>query len=513
MDAGDSAGQPAGTPVHTGARNPDRPGGQPSETLLRTDGDSSGDSADWPADSPHPTGTRKPGDSGGASCSGGPAAAPAGAEPAGAASCDEGFLVSRPPGGNAGCHEGGIAPLPVAHEPSGPASGRPPAPQPSRASASQPGEAHGPGRASPPQPGQPPRPGQAPRPSLEPAPRPGQASRAAGLTLRGSVNLVLPLSTWLGWSSSPGEVAGFGPLDAADSQALAAALAREPATKWCVTVTDSNGRAVAHGCARAGPTRPTAKSAGPTEGPAPFEGPATREGRGPHQDRTPHKGFNPREGPSREGPGPRASVGERASPGLREGPRPRGAPGLSERPGLHEGPGLREGSRPCEGPGQREDSRPREGTWPRVGGSPHEGSGPAEDPGAAEGPGPPSPATVREWLGGVRLAWLETGECSHRRESPGYRPSPALAHLIQVRQVTCTAPGCRRPAVSCDFEHTIPYHQGGRSCECNGGPCCRRHHRAKQASGWRLDQPRPGTFVWTTPHGRIYLTEPEPYPV
>ena len=115
------------------------------------------------------------------------------------------------------------------------------------------------------------------------------------------------------------------------------------------------------------------------------------------------------------------------------------------------------------------------------------------------------------WLAGVSLAWLETGECSHRRESPGYRPSPALTHLIQVRQVTCIAPGCRRPAVSCDFEHTIPYHQGGRSCECNGGPCCRRHHRAKQANGWQLAQPRPGTFVWTTPHGRRYLTRPEPY--
>jgi hypothetical protein len=246
---------------------------------------------------------------------------------------------------------------------------------------------------------------------------PDRAPGAAGEPLRGSVNLVLSLSTWLGWSPSPGEVAGFGPLDGADSRALAAALARNPATKWCVTVTGVDGRAVAHGCAKAPPGRP----------------PATPPG-------------------SRAGPGP------------------------------------------CEGPG------------------PPESSDTGEDAGPREGPGPPFPPRLRAWLAGVSLAWLEAGECSHWRESPGYRPSRNLAHLIQVRQVTCTAPGCRHPAASCDFEHTVPYHQGGRSCECNGGPCCRRHHRAKQASGWQLSQPSPGVFVWSTPHGRSYRTEPDPYP-
>jgi Domain of unknown function (DUF222) len=215
----------------------------------------------------------------------------------------------------------------------------------------------------------------------------------AGLSARGSVNLVMPLSTWLGWSAAPGEVAGFGLVDAADSRALAAALARDPATAWCLTLTRADGRAAAHGCAKAGPGQPPTDPLGP-----------------------------------------------------------------------------------------------------------------------GGGPGPPPPPGMRAWLASVALAWLESGECSHRRESPGYRPSRSLTHLVQVRQVTCAAPGCRRPATACDFEHTIPFHQGGRSCECNGGPCCRRHHRAKQAAGWGLSQPRPGTFVWTAPHGRTYQTEPRPYP-
>lgn len=67
--------------------------------------------------------------------------------------------------------------------------------------------------------------------------------------LTGSVNLTLPLATWLGWSQSPGDVPGFGPLDAADSRAMADALAGHPATQWCLTLVAPDGHPVAHGCA------------------------------------------------------------------------------------------------------------------------------------------------------------------------------------------------------------------------------------------------------------------------
>ena len=32
----------------------------------------------------------------------------------------------------------------------------------------------------------------------------------------------------------------------------------------------------------------------------------------------------------------------------------------------------------------------------------------------------------------------------------------------------------------------------------------------KGEGGWRLDQPAPGRFVWTSPLGRVYPVEPEP---
>jgi len=31
-------------------------------------------------------------------------------------------------------------------------------------------------------------------------------------------------------------------------------------------------------------------------------------------------------------------------------------------------------------------------------------------------------------------------------------------------------------------------------------------------SGWHLDQPEPGTMIWTTPSGRTYTTHPSVYP-
>jgi hypothetical protein len=200
----------------------------------------------------------------------------------------------------------------------------------------------------------------------------------AGLT--GTVNLVLPAATWLGLADTPGEAAGTGAIDAATCRDLAAALAARNDSRWCLTLTDRHGRAVAHGCARAGP-------------------------------------------------------------------------------------------------------------------------------------GPPGSAAGQlSWLAQITTAPIQTGTCAHRRETAGYQPSPALRHLVKIRSPRCGYPGCRRPATRCDDDHTIPHHQGGKTCECNLYPLCRRHHQAKQAPGWHLSQPEPGLLTWSTPSGRRYTTAPEPYP-
>ena len=44
-------------------------------------------------------------------------------------------------------------------------------------------------------------------------------------------------------------------------------------------------------------------------------------------------------------------------------------------------------------------------------------------------------------------------------------------------------------------------------------PLCRRHHGAKQAPGWHLQQEIPGTLTWTLPSGRTHTVTPRTYSV
>jgi hypothetical protein len=153
-----------------------------------------------------------------------------------------------------------------------------------------------------------------------------------------------------------------------------------------------------------------------------------------------------------------------------------------------------------DGPGPPDDSRktrtgPREST---------PGSGP-RDPSLA--------ISAKEFMErlGIRVTPLAVGMCDHRNEEPGYKPSRRLRHLVGARTASCTAPGCRRAAAQCDFDHTVAYDVGGRTCECDLSPLCRRHHRCKQARGWALVQQSPGEMTWTTPSGRRYTTMPTGY--
>ena len=69
----------------------------------------------------------------------------------------------------------------------------------------------------------------------------------------GKVTVTVPLATLLDLADRPGEIPGIGPVDPWLARDLAAATARNPRTTWCVTVTDEQGHAVGHGCARPEP--------------------------------------------------------------------------------------------------------------------------------------------------------------------------------------------------------------------------------------------------------------------
>jgi hypothetical protein len=260
------------------------------------------------------------------------------------------------------------------------------------------------------------------------APEPdGPAAQPGGL--RGSVNLTLPLATWLGTSDAPGDLAGLGPIPNGDARALAQALAIQPGNRWCLTLTGPQGHAIAHGCTT------TAKSTTTANG---------------------------------------------------------------DRNGNRDATGNRNGSSDRDGSSTRRHSD-SDSTRRHSGGGSRAGHGKGHG-----GSGPPGQLTIT-------LIPLAVGTCGHRLETPGYHPTNVLRHTLHIRQRSCSAPGCRRPATGCDLDHTRPYAQGGRTCECGLAPLCRRHHRAKQAYGWKLEQPQPGVLVWRLPHGRTYRVEPGPY--
>src|SRR3954447_6131994 len=110
-------------------------------------------------------------------------------------------------------------------------------------------------------------------------PQPGDGGDSAdgggpgGFAVRGT--LTVPLVTLAQLADRPGQLGGIGPIDPWLARNLADAAARNPKTTWCATVTDEQGHAVAHGCARPEPAsrRQRAKpgaSGGTRDGPPGF---------------------------------------------------------------------------------------------------------------------------------------------------------------------------------------------------------------------------------------------------
>lgn len=73
--------------------------------------------------------------------------------------------------------------------------------------------------------------------------------------------------------------------------------------------------------------------------------------------------------------------------------------------------------------------------------------------------------------------------------SSGYRPGAGLRRLVRARDRHCRFPGCRRPAVHCDIDHTAPWPHGD-TCSENLGLLCRYHHRLKTMDIWHLSRDR-----------------------
>jgi Domain of unknown function (DUF222) len=139
--------------------------------------------------------------------------------------------------------------------------------------------------------------------------------------------------------------------------------------------------------------------------------------------------------------------------------------------------------------------------------------GDSERPGYLEGYGVIDAEQVRALAAAAASLLPVVDPVTSAAEALRYQPSAALARAVRCRDLTCRFPGCSRPAMHADIDHTIPFNHadpaaGGRTVLTNLKCLCRLHHRLKTFGGWRDEQLADGTVVWTSPNGRTYRTAP-----
>ena len=122
---------------------------------------------------------------------------------------------------------------------------------------------------------------------------------------------------------------------------------------------------------------------------------------------------------------------------------------------------------------------------------------------------PITPDRIREWCGreGVQLTVKPVIDLQDHVHVNAYEVPNRLKEATGLRDLQCVFPWCTRPARGCDQDHVIPHDQGGSTCSCNIAPLCRHHHRLKTLTAWRYTMPEPAVYVWTSPHGYVFLRD------
>jgi hypothetical protein len=87
-----------------------------------------------------------------------------------------------------------------------------------------------------------------------------------------------------------------------------------------------------------------------------------------------------------------------------------------------------------------------------------------------------------------------------------YKPAQRLRNYVGARDDVCAFPTCNQPGYRCEYEHIVPYSEGGSTCRCNGALACRRHNQCKLDTGWSYCRNPDGSFTWTTDTGHSYTS-------
>jgi hypothetical protein len=129
-----------------------------------------------------------------------------------------------------------------------------------------------------------------------------------------------------------------------------------------------------------------------------------------------------------------------------------------------------------------------------------------------EGYGPIDPDTAKR-LAGSAKSWLrvlthpETGVTLSVGRDRYKVPAPLRAWL-RLHDGTCRKPGCNRPAIRCDIDHTQEWQHGGQTAHDNLAHLCQQHHNEKHHTPATVRQLPNGELQWTLASGRSYVSEP-----
>jgi hypothetical protein len=135
-----------------------------------------------------------------------------------------------------------------------------------------------------------------------------------------------------------------------------------------------------------------------------------------------------------------------------------------------------------------------------------------EEPATLEGYGPISPEAARQIVGDASsftrvLTHPESGVVLSVGNQQ-YKVTTGMRKALRMRDETCRFPGCSRPAMTSDIDHTQDWQYDGGTDLDNLAHLCEGHHRLKHLSQWTVTQEPRGVLVWTSPGKRTYRTDP-----
>ena len=144
-----------------------------------------------------------------------------------------------------------------------------------------------------------------------------------------------------------------------------------------------------------------------------------------------------------------------------------------------------------------------------------------------EGIGPMLAHWVKDLVGHTRVTVRPVYDPEASAPVDSYEVPAHMRRGIALRNPYEVFPWTKKPMSGLDLDHTQPWRATQKlwdqdppppTCHCshgegltrldNLGPVSRKVHRAKTHGGWKLTQPAPGTFIWTSPQGFTWLQTP-----